>query len=116
MKNQPGLELLEVEASPAERGFSLFGRRARLSGSVYLLLDHSTSMADDDKLEQVKRGALKFFGEAWRRNYAVGAIGFGTKARCLLAPSRNFERFGSTVGELRADGRTAMARALNLGV
>ena len=108
--------LAQLDSQPlAQRAFSLMSRQ-NLSGTVYLLLDHSTSMADDDKLLQLKRGALRFFGEAWQRNYAVGAIGFATQARCLLSPSRNPHRFGRSLATLRAQGRTAMARALKLGV
>lgn len=109
--------LVQLNSRPlAQRAFSLVSRRHALNGTVYLLLDHSTSMADDDKLSQLKRGALRFFGEAWQRNYAVGAIGFATTARCLLGPSRDPHKFGRSLAALQAQGRTAMAEALKLGV
>ena len=86
-----------------------------VSGTAYLLLDHSTSMADDGKLAQVKRGALRFFGEAWLRGYAVGAVGFSSRARCLHGATQNFYSFQRRVAGLRAEGRTAMTSALRLG-
>ena len=85
-------------------------------GTVYLLLDQSTSMAYGGKLEQVKRGALRFFYEAYTRGYAVGIIGFGSGASCLLEAGRDVYRFEQCLAGLRPDGRTAMASALYLSL
>lgn len=93
-------------------GGELVSQRRRLRGTVYLLLDHSASMSHDQKLVQVQRGAIRFFAEAWRRNYAVGAIGFASQARVLMGASRNFHRFQRSLRGLEADGHTAMAGAI----
>jgi Mg-chelatase subunit ChlD len=93
-------------------GGELVSRRRRLLGTVYLLLDHSASMAHDQKLLQVQRGAIRFFAEAWQRGYAVGAIGFASHAQVLMGASRNFLRFQRSLRTLDADGHTAMARAI----
>lgn len=90
----------------------LTSRRRALRGTVYLLLDHSASMAHDQKLLQVQRGAIRFFAEAWRRGYAVGAIGFASHVRVLMGASRNFYRFQRSLRLLEADGHTAMASAI----
>lgn len=92
----------------------LTSRRAPLAGTVYLLLDCSMSMAVDGKLEQLKRGALRFFAEAYLRHYAVGAIGFGSSACVVSGATRNFYLFQKRILRLEADGRTAMAAALRL--
>lgn len=97
----------------ARRGVgALVSRRARLRGTVYLLLDRSTSMADDRKLEQLQRGALRFFAEAYERDYAVGAVAFGSRAELLSGASRDFWRFGRRLQRLEPGGRTAMAAAI----
>jgi Ca-activated chloride channel family protein len=93
-------------------GTGLTHRRRKLLGTVYLLLDHSASMGHDQKLLQVQRGAIRFFAEAWRRDYAVGTIGFAARARVLLGASRNFHRFQRSLRLLEADGHTAMASAI----
>lgn len=93
-------------------GNGLATRRFKVRGTVYLLLDHSASMAHDQKLLQVQRGAIRFFAEAWRRGYAVGAIGFASRARVLMGASRNFYRFQRSLRPLEADGHTAMASAI----
>ncbi|MCA9837307.1 MAG: VWA domain-containing protein [Trueperaceae bacterium] len=110
--------ILEVVAKPAPlepRRFSLVSKRSPLKGTVYLLLDHSSSMADGQKLIQVKRGALRFFAEAYRRQYAIGMIGFAQTARCFLGATRNFYRFQKGLEHLQPGGSTAMSAAMRLG-
>ena len=85
-------------------------------GTVYLLLDQSTSMAYSGKMTQVKRGALRFFYEAYQRGYAVGIIGFSSGASCLLEASRDVYRFEKCLADLYPDGRTAMASALYMAL
>lgn len=108
----------DVAATPAPLARrvveALVGRRARLTGTVYLCLDLSASMADAGKMPQLLRGSIRFFYEAWRRNYAVGVIGFGSTARVLTGATRNPHRFQRSITGLMPDGRTAMARALRL--
>ncbi len=93
---------------------ALVGRRERLRGTVYLVLDHSASMADEGKMPQLVRGAVRFFYEAWRRRYAVGVIGFASGARVLSGATRDPARFQRCLFALRPDGRTAMDRAVRL--
>ncbi len=93
---------------------SLVHRRHKVKGTVYLLLDCSASMGSDGKLGQLKRGSLRFFAEAWQRDYAVGVIDFGSRAGCLLNATRNFYHFQKQIMRLGADGRTAMDSAIRL--
>ena len=69
-------DALEPSSSPAKSGLAKLGdtlsgnltksqsalARRRALGTVYLLIDCSSSMADGRKLEQAKRGSLRFFG------------------------------------------------------
>ena len=48
----------------------------RSSKIVYLLIDCSGSMAEGNKIEQAKKGAIGFAEEAQRKEYAVGLIQF----------------------------------------
>jgi Mg-chelatase subunit ChlD len=88
--------------------------RLRLRGTVYLLLDHSASMADKGKMEGLIRGSLRLFAEARRREYAVGAVGFADHAHLLLRASCDPRRLKAQLSTLKPDGRTAMAQALRL--
>lgn len=72
-------------------------------------------MADRGKLPQLKRGALRFFTEAWGRDYAIGLIAFSGGARCLLGATRNAYRFQKQLFTLEPEGRTDMAGAIRLG-
>lgn len=93
---------------------ALVGRRMHLAGTVYLLLDASASMADPGKMPELRRGAVRFFYEAWRRNYAVGVIGFAGSARVLTGATRDPYRFQRCLDGLVPNGGTAMAAALRL--
>lgn len=93
---------------------ALAGRRAPPAGTVYLLLDVSASMADPGKMPELLRGAVGFFYQAWRRDYAVGVIGFATGARVLSGATRDPYRFQRCLRSLAPDGGTAMAAALRL--
>jgi len=95
-------------------GEALVGRRVRLAGTVYLLLDVSASMADGGKMPELLRGAVRFFYEAWRRDYAVGVIGFAAAARLLSGATRDAARFQRCLSGLQPNGGTAMAAALRL--
>jgi Mg-chelatase subunit ChlD len=104
-----------AQASPARRAAdALVGRRARLTGTVYLCLDLSASMADPGKMQQLLKGSIRFFYEAWRRNYAIGVVGFSSKARVLTGATRDPYRFQKSITRLMPNGRTAMARGLRL--
>jgi len=108
--------VIDVKARALERPkFSLVSNRFGRKGTVFLLLDHSSSMADGQKLLQLKRGALRFFAEAYARDYAVGIIGFANRAKCYLGATRNFYLFQKRLNDLFAGGNTAMTAALRLG-
>lgn len=96
------------------RDGALASRRAPLRGTVVLLLDHSSSMADAGKMPQLRQGALRFFYEAWQRDFAVGAVAFSRRARWLCGATRDPHRFGRRVAGLEPEGRTAMAAAIRL--
>ena len=115
---------LLVPARPADRAGglvrdavgALVPRRRRLRGTVYLVLDHSTSMADPGKMEQLRQGALRFFLEAVQRDYAVGAVAFAGAAEPIAGAGLNAHRFWRKLHALRPYGRTAMASGLRLGL
>ena len=87
----------------------------RVRGTTYLLLDLSASMGDEGKMPQLRIGALRFFAEAWKLGYAVGAVGFSRRAAVLQPATRDFHRFQRCLDGIAADGRTAMAAAIRLG-
>jgi Mg-chelatase subunit ChlD len=110
--------ILDVEVNSTELVFqqsTLASRRGKIRGTVYLLLDCSSSMGCDGKLLQLKRGSLRFFSEAYLRQYAVGAIGFGSRAFTILGATRNAYHFQKQIMSLQADGRTAMDSAIRAG-
>lgn len=95
---------------------SLVPRRQNLRGTVYLVLDHSTSMGDPGKMEQLRQGALRFFLEAVQRDYAVGAVAFAGAPELVTGAGLNAHRFWRKLHALRPYGRTAMASGLRLGL
>lgn len=95
---------------------ALVPRRRNLRGTVYLVLDHSTSMGDPGKMEQLRQGALRFFLEAVQRDYAVGAVAFAGAAELVTGAGLNAHRFWRKLHALRPYGRTAMASGLRLGL
>ncbi len=90
---------------------SLIPRR-NLRGVVYLVLDHSTSMADPGKMNALREGALRFFLEAVQRDYAVGAVAFAGSAEVITGAGLDAHRFWRRLHALRPFGRTAMAQGL----
>jgi Mg-chelatase subunit ChlD len=115
---------LDIRNAPSQRALaptelvqSVLGtllKRPQVRGTVYLLLDHSASMSDEGKMDQLFCGSLRLFVEARKREYAVGAIGFANRAHLLLRASCDLARFGSRLSTLEPVGRTAMAQALRL--
>lgn len=98
--------------SLARRIFGGLVRDPDVRGRTYLLLDLSASMGDEGKLTQLREGALRFFAKAWKLGYEIGAIGFSGRAEVLQAATRDFHRFHRSLGKVRAQGGTAMARAI----
>jgi Ca-activated chloride channel family protein len=110
--------ILDIEVKPAELSFqptALKSRRGNINGTVYLLLDCSSSMGCDGKLMQLKRGSLRFFAEAFLRQYAVGAIGFSDRAFSISGATRNVYAFQKQIMSLEANGRTNMEGAIRAG-
>lgn len=95
---------------------ALVPRRQDLRGTVYLVLDHSTSMGDPGKMPQLQQGAMRFFLEAVPRGYAVGAIGFADRARLIGGAGVDAHRFWRRLRTLRPYGRTAMAAGLRMAL
>ena len=89
-------------------------RQAPVRGTVYLLLDHSASMADAGKMAQLTRGALRLFTEARQRDYAVGIVGFAHRAQLLLSATCDAAQFQKQLRTLEPYGRTAMAQAIRV--
>lgn len=84
------------------------------AGTVYLVLDHSTSMGDPGKMAQLRRGALRFFLEAVRRDYAVGAVRFASDTGILVGAGIDAHRFWKRLHDLVPYGSTAMAEGIAL--
>jgi Mg-chelatase subunit ChlD len=95
---------------------ALVPRRRGLRGTVYLVLDHSTSMADPGKMDQLREGALRFFLEAIQRDHAVGAVAFAHGAQLVYGAGLDAHRFWQRLHGLRPYGRTAMSAGLRLAL
>ena len=54
-------------------------------GSVYLVIDCSSSMAGQ-KISEAKKGALNFTREALTKRYSVGMISFASAATHICEP------------------------------
>lgn len=113
-------DLVTAEARPANKGLvrrviGALVASEEIRGTTYLLLDFSASMGDEGKLPQLRQGALRFFAEAWKLGYAVGAIGFSRRAEVIQPATRDFARFQRSLDVVRAEGRTAMTKAIRLG-
>lgn len=103
-------------AGLARSSFGALTQHPNVCGVVYLLLDHSASMADEGKMEALFRGALHLFVQARRREYSVGLIGFADHAKLLLSASCDGARFWSRLSRLKPSGHTAMAQAICLAI
>jgi len=71
-------------------------------------------MGDPGKVRQLRRGALRFFLEAVRREYAVGAVRFATDAALLVGAGIDAHRFWTRLHRLVPYGSTAMAEGIAL--
>lgn len=86
----------------------------KFTGIVHLLIDCSGSMADGNKMEQAKRGAIGFATEALRRGYHVGLIQFASYAEQLLKPQSNLIEFNEIIERMTANGSTNMTDAISV--
>lgn len=81
---------------------------------VYLLVDCSGSMAEGNKIEQAKKGAIGFAEEAQRKEYSVGLIQFASHAEHVLEPQNELTSLNANVEKLSANGSTNMAAAIQI--
>jgi len=87
----------------------------RRSGkTVYLIVDCSGSMAEGNKIEQAKKGAIGFAGEAQRKEYSVGLIQFASHAEHIFEPQNELTSLNASVERLSANGSTNMAAAIQM--
>lgn len=101
-----------VKKLEAASGKPVKPRKSR--GTVYLVVDCSGSMAEGNKIEQAKSGAIGFAREAQRRGYAVGLIYFASKAEHILEPQDECTRLHATVERISAMGSTNMTEAIQM--
>jgi len=95
------------------QGHPVTVRFEKQKANVYLVIDTSGSMADY-KLEHAKKGALDFAKDAFRKEYAVGLIGFNSVAKLFCKPTYDMEILKQSVNELSAGGSTNMSDAISL--
>jgi Mg-chelatase subunit ChlD len=86
----------------------------RGAGFVYLLIDCSGSMADYDKFNQAKEGALGFARDALAKGYLVGLIKFATLAEHLCEPQQKISTLQSYLMELETGLTTNMTAAIKM--
>lgn len=86
----------------------------RVARYVFLLLDRSGSMAANGKFSGARKGALAFARDALAIDYAVGLIGFDSKADLILNPVNTIETLQSAVGQMQLGSETHMGEAINL--
>ena len=82
-------------------------------GSVYLVIDCSSSMAGG-KIAQAKKGAMDFAEQALAKRYAIGMISFASAATHICEPREEASHVQRHLPRLEADGSTNMARAIEL--
>ena len=82
-------------------------------GAVYLVVDCSSSMAGE-KIVQARAGALRFAVEAAATSYAVGLIGFSSRASLLCEPREDVAHVEQHLPRLEPGGTTNMARGIAL--
>lgn len=86
----------------------------RSAKNVYLLVDCSGSMADSNKIEQAKNGAIGFAKEALRKEYSVGLIQFASHAEHLVELQNELSYLNTKVDSMSANGSTNMASAIQI--
>ena len=82
-------------------------------GSVYLVIDCSSSMAGG-KAAQAKKGALDFAEQALSKRYAVGMISFAFVATHICEPREKLSQVQRNLPRLEPNGSTNMADGIEL--
>jgi Mg-chelatase subunit ChlD len=83
------------------------------TGYVYLVVDCSGSMAGD-KLNQAKKGALRFAKDALAKGYLTGLIQFDSSAVHLCEPQREISVLDQYLKTMEAGDETHVAKAIHL--
>jgi Mg-chelatase subunit ChlD len=83
-------------------------------GSVYLVIDCSGSMEEENKLNQAKRGAMNFANEARSKGYLTGLIKFDSSATHLCEPVREPLLLERHLESIEIGGSTNMAEAIHI--
>jgi Mg-chelatase subunit ChlD len=83
-------------------------------GYVYLVVDTSGSMKDNEKLDQAKNGSQDFGKDAHSRGYAVGLINFDSEAEHLCEPTNELETLNSRLRSLSIGGSTRMDKGIRI--
>lgn len=107
------LELSEKQKEIIAKVRARSSIRTYLLGNVYLLIDCSSSM-EGDKLNQVKKGALRFAKDALAKGYLTGLIQFASSAIHLCEPQREISVIEDHLNSLIANGTTNMAEAIRI--
>ena len=100
---------------PARTTSSVPVSAGQATSSVYLLLDTSRSMEEDDKLSQARSGGRKFATEAIGRNYKVGVVRFSDDAEITAEPSADLAAIERGLSAYR-EGGTNMTAAIRLAI
>lgn len=102
-----------VKKLEAASGKPIVPAKPFFGGTVYLVIDCSSSM-DDDKMNQAKRGASGFANESQRKGYSVGLIQFSSSAEHISEPQKELGSLNAAVERMSSSGSTNMAAALTL--
>jgi len=88
----------------------------KFCGTIYLIIDCSGSMADGDKMDQAKRGAICFASQAQNKGYSVGLIQFASYAEHVIEPQTKLTNFNTNIEKLTINGSTNMAAAIQMAI
>ncbi len=88
----------------------------KINGLVYLVIDCSSSMAGEDKINQAREGAIGFALEAQKKGYSVGLIQFSSYAEHISTPQHDIINFKNKVKRIVAQGSTNMSAGLQMAV
>lgn len=103
-----------VKKLVAASGKPITPAKPLFTGTVYLVIDCSISMADGNKMNQAKQGASGFAYESQRKKYSVGLIQFSSVAEHVSDPQKDVSCLNAAIERMSACGSTNMAAAINL--